>query len=113
MDSSVLGVVNGSVTLMFIIERASPEVLVDSIRWSFVGSESVTSEDITTPSDSRLIVSINRLTLTIYNITNEDEGSYTLTASNSAGISTDTITFSVEGITLMSFVFMIFILLIV
>ena len=98
IDESVLGVVNRSAMLGFRIERASPEVDIANIRWTITSSTDNSIEDITTSTDDRLIFSMDLLTLTIVNITNDDEGVYTLIATNPAGRMSAIVNLSVEGI---------------
>ena len=95
-NTSVLGVVNRTVNLSFSITRASPEVELSDIQWSFTNGDDIT-EDITNINSSRLDYADDILILTIYNISHDDEGLYILTASNPAGIHSAAINLSVEG----------------
>ena len=95
-NSSLLGVVYRNVSIVFIILRASPEVSLDNIKWTFTTS-SGGSRDITNSTDERLMFSDNLLQLTIRNISMGDEGMYTLTATNPAGVRSGVVNLSVEG----------------
>ena len=89
--SPFIGLLNEPVTLQFSIMGDSPLVLVESIRWTFKDIELV--EDI----GGRIMFSENRLSLTITNLNLSDEGVYTLTATNPAGSSSESIFLDVEG----------------
>ena len=88
----VVGLVGDNITLEFTITRAFPQVLPDDIQLIFTNSSNVNSDI----SDSA-IVDGNVLVLSIANIQNEDEGWYTVRASNPAGSDDDTVRFEVEG----------------
>ena len=89
-DGDPLGVVNNSVTLMFRILDASPVVLPSNIEWDFNG---VALNDLV----SQYSFSADRLSLTISNLTHSDEGLYTLTATNEAGIDSASLFLNIEG----------------
>lgn len=75
----------------FIIVNASPDVTPSQTIWSF-DSNTLSSEE-----DSRLIFSVDRRSLTIAELSHDDEGSYTLTATNPAGVHSATILLAIEG----------------
>ena len=97
-------------TISFTITRASPEVALDDIRWTFVRSPGLTPENITPDpslnSSDHLVFSEDLLSLTIVDIRQSgeddeffqaDEGWYELTASNAAGVRTASVNLIVEG----------------
>ena len=94
IQNQLLGVVNGSVMLSFVIERSSPPVLLDDISWTFNNG---TSSQLIVSSNAS-IFSTDLLNLTLLNVQHYDEGNYSLTASNPAGTHTATIYLSIEGI---------------
>ena len=97
MDSELLGVVYRNVSIQFTITRASPEVTLNNIRWTFTPTNGPIS-DITNKSVSGKAIFNEALTrLDISNISMEDEGLYTLTATNPAGVRSATVNISVEG----------------
>ena len=98
VNSSLLGVVYRNITINFTILRASPEVLLDNIRWTFTNTSGITT-DITTTMTSGInhMFTSDLLQLTITNISRMDEGNYTLTATNPAGVNSGTAVLSVEG----------------
>ena len=97
VNSSLLGLVYRNVTIVFNIQRASPEVLLDNIRWTFTNTSGSTVDITNVTTSGRHMLTSDSLQLTITNISMEDEGNYTLTASNPAGVNSGTIVLSVEG----------------
>ena len=95
-NSSLLGVVYRNVTIVFTILRASPQVSLDNIKWTFTDTNG-DSRDITNTTDGRLMYSDNLQQLTISNISMSDEGRYTLTATNPAGMGVGVVNLNVEG----------------
>ena len=93
-------------TISFTITRASPEVALDDIQWTFVRSDGLTPEDPSLNSSDHFVFSEDLLSLTIVNIRQSgedeeffqaDEGQYELTVSNAAGVRTASVTLIVEG----------------
>lgn len=97
VNSSLLGVVYRNVTMTFTILRASPEVLLDNIRWTFTNTSGGTADITNTTMSGRHTFTSDSLQLTIANISRVDEGNYTLTATNPAGRNSGTAFLSVEG----------------
>ena len=89
-----MGVVNGSINLTFTIERSSPPVAVEDIKWTFTSSSNGGEEEVI--SSNRSVFSSGYTSLVISNLQNEDEGVYTLTASNPAGVNYSTINLTIE-----------------
>ena len=73
-------------SLNFTILRASPEVLLDNIRWTFTNTSGGTADITNTTMSGRHTFTSDLLQLTITNISRVDEGNYTLTATNPAGM---------------------------
>ena len=95
-NASVLGVVYRNVNVVFTILRASPQVSLENIKWTFTDTNEG-SRDITNSTDGRLAFSGNLQQLTISNISMSDEGMYTLTATNPAGVRSGVVNLNVEG----------------
>ena len=87
-ESDVTAVTGTNLTLSFFIEDASPSVTVDNIYW--------TIDDITIVPSSVYIFSSDLLSITIEDVELCDEGNYTITVSNPAGIVCATVTVDVE-----------------
>ena len=79
--------------LHFVIQDASPPVRPENIYWTFVTNNGSVSIE---PS-SRFQFSTDRLTLTINEITDKDEGFYLLFASNPAGSDEGSLFLEVQG----------------
>lgn len=90
VDGDPLGVVNNSVTLIFRILNASPVVLPSNIEWEF-------NDVVLNDTNSQYSFSPDRLSLTISNLTHSNEGLYTLTATNEAGVGSANIFLNIEG----------------
>lgn len=89
-----MGVVNRSINLTFVIERSSPEVSLDDITWIFTNN---TGESQQISNSSKRVFSSDYRSLTLTRIQHEDEGQYTLIASNPAGTNLATINLTVQG----------------
>ncbi len=87
----VIGVVGLSAIIQFTITMDQPPVTLEDIQWSY--GELVLSES----NYSRITFSPDRLTLTIADINYEDEGTYTLSASNLLGSGSASIFLDVQG----------------
>lgn len=87
-----LGIVGRSITLEFGILDASPDVIPSNIEWQFMQST------IDSNNSSRYQFSPSRRNLTINNLKHEDEGLYSITVSNEAGIDTLSEFLHIEGI---------------
>lgn len=83
-------------TLTFIINQASPDVLPQDISWSFKDRFDRHS-GLINGSHSHYVFSFDRRSLHIVNLSTIDTGTYTLTATNPAGVSSDTISLNVQG----------------
>ena len=88
---------NHNTTLIFIINQASPDVHPQDVSWSFKDPFNSDSRLIN-GSDSHYVFSFDRRSLHIVNLSTHDTGTYTLTARNPAGVSSDTISLNVQGI---------------
>ena len=106
VQGRVVGVPERSVTLSFTISDASPEVQTDNIQWTFrdLNGSSFTiptnlpnNSLITTFSNVVGIFSSNRLSLTLSDLINDFEGTYTMTATNEAGSDSATVELAIEG----------------
>ena len=95
-----------SVTLTFTISDASPEVQTENIQWTFRdlnGNSSniptnLTNNSLnTTFSNVMGVFSSDRLSLTLSGLTNDFEGTYTMTATNEAGSDSATVELVIEG----------------
>ena len=90
------------VTVAFVILDASPAVKTQNINWSF---ESVHGMNITIPTDSVTatfsnitgMFSGNRLNLTLTDLSNNFEGTYTMTATNEAGSNSASVQLFIES----------------
>ena len=90
VNGAPLGVVSNSVTLAFQIFNASPVVQLANIVWDFNGA---VLENLA----PRYSFSANRLALTIRDLAHRDEGLYTLTATNEAGVDSASLFLNIEG----------------
>ena len=98
----VVALEGGSATLQFSIESASPQVRLSGIRWYFQPTGANYSIDITQEatlpgSSSTLVYSNDGLSLTIGQITRQANGRFTLSATNSAGTTSNSTNLTVEG----------------
>lgn len=94
LQSQLLGVVNGSINLTFTIERSSPAVLKEDIIWTFRAAGGVETVPVESSNRSQFLPEGTSLLLT--NLQDEDEGIYTVTASNPAGINYSNINLTIE-----------------
>ena len=90
----VKGVVHQSINLSYAIDNAIPDVVPAGISWTF--RRGVDISIISEQSDSRYKFSSDRC-LMISSLTLEDEGDYTIMATNKAGSDDYTVTVVVEG----------------
>ena len=86
-----------NVTIEFNILRAFPSVLLDNIRWTFTNTSGSTVDITNLTMSERHTLTSDLLQLIIADITMDDEGNYTLTATNPAGVNSGTVFLSVEG----------------
>ena len=87
-ESEVIALIGSNLTLSFFITNASPSVTIDNIYWTVNGNTFL-------PSD-RFIFSGDLLNVIIVDVELYDEGYYTITVSNPAGIYSVTILVDVE-----------------
>lgn len=92
-DQDVLVLVGGITILEFLINDASPSVLIQDITLLFDNGENVI--DVT--ADIRGTITPSRVTHEIVSVEHDDEGNYTLIAINAAGRSQATISIEVQG----------------
>ena len=95
-DTPVLGIVHRSITLSFVIDNAFPNVEPANAVWMFRAEDSpiITVRE---QADSRYKFSSDRRSLMITNLTHEDEGQYTITATNAAGSDSFAVNLDIEG----------------
>ena len=84
----MIALIGSNLTLSFFITNASPSVTIDNIYWTVNDSTLI-------PSD-RYVFSGDLLSFTILDVELYDEGYYTITVSNPAGIDSTTIIVDVE-----------------
>ena len=84
----MIALIGSNLTLSFFITNASPSVTINNIYWTVNGSTFA-------PSD-RFIFSGDLLSVIIVDVELYDEGYYTITVSNPAGIDSATIIVDVE-----------------
>ena len=92
----VMQVINSNVVIQFSIMDAAPPVQVEDIYWNFTNKSSGMTRPITNTT-TIILLSLNRLTLTINNAQLSHTGSYMITVSNPAGSSTGSVRLSVLG----------------
>ena len=90
----VTALTENNVTLTVNITMASPPVNPFNIIWMFTASEQLQSIDL---AGDKYIFSMDRQSLTITNIVHSDEGRYTITGKNPAGMDSIYIDVTVEG----------------
>ena len=93
-SSSLIAVINQSVTISFVVLNASPPV--NEIQWSFVSSNEQYSLNNVDPE--QYVFSPDSLSLTISIVEFSNEGNYSVTVSNPAGYSSATVNIDVQGI---------------
>ena len=91
-----------SLTLNFTISDASPEVQTENIKWTFRdlngNSFNIPTNLLTTTFFNLMgVFSSDRLSLTLSGLTNDFEGTYTMTATNEAGSDSATVEMVIEG----------------
>ena len=96
------GIPEMSVTLTFTILDASPEVQTENIQWTFRylngNSFNIPTNLLTTTFSNLMgVFSSDRLSLTLSGLTNDFEGTYTMTATNEAGSDSATVELVIEG----------------
>lgn len=89
------GIEGMTLTLKFAIDDADPAITLDDISWHFTSLG--TSEDITNSQNQHYAFSQDKLSLTLVQMTTAQKGEYTLSAVNSAGVGSETITVLIEG----------------
>ena len=89
-EEVVIGVRGRNVTLDFAVIGDEPRVLASSIRWYLNGVEELIG-------DERLSFSPDRLSLTITNLSQADEGTYMVNATNIIGTGTAVVSLDVES----------------
>lgn len=94
METSVI---SGSPISISFSVSGYPSVLTDRISWSFNSSENYNRVEITQATDDRYTFSADQLTLTIDASTLQDDGVYTVMASNPVGTGSSSITLRVGG----------------
>ena len=102
VQGRVVGIQEMSVTLTFTISDASPEVQTENIQWTFrdLNGNNInipTNPLTTTFSNLMGVFSSDRLSLTLSGLTNDFEGTYTMTATNEAGSDSATVELVIEG----------------
>ena len=98
----VVALEGGYATLQFSIESAYPPVQLSGIRWYFQPTGANYSIDITQHAtlpgnSSTLVYSNDSLSLTIGQITRQADGRFMLSATNSAGTTSNSTNLIVEG----------------
>ncbi len=84
----VVGVLGESVTLEFVLERATPPVTRDGIMWQFKSDPL---------ENARASFSADLLSVNISQLEYADEGEYTFIASTAAGTGSDNILLDIQG----------------
>ena len=97
-----MAIQNMSVTLTFTISDASPEVQTENIQWTFrdlnENSFNIPTNLLTTTfSNLTGVFSSDRLSLTLSGLTNDFEGTFTMTATNEAGSTSETVELVIES----------------
>ena len=91
----VTGIEGTSLTLQFFISDADPPIMLDGISWTLTSLG--VSEDITNSQDQHYVFSVDRLSLTILHLTSGQEGVYTFSAANSAGVTSQSVVVALNG----------------
>ena len=92
---NIVEVINSTVVIQFSIVNAAPPVEVEDIHWTFTTQSGVTTTIVNT---TELTLSLDRLTLAIPRAQLSNIGTYTITASNPAGVSTGSVHLDIHGI---------------
>lgn len=95
-SSTLTGLVNKSIELKFVVIQAAPLIEPSDVEWQFVPS-SASQTQVTLTAGPRHAFSSDRLTLTITNITFNDDGQYTVSTTNRNGIDTASIALTIDG----------------
>ena len=91
-------VVGQSITLRFNISNDLPPVTLDGIQWTFESSNGSTTElTLTRTPDAHYTFSEDMLSLHVGPLTKLDRGTYTMTATNTAGIGSGSIFLEIES----------------
>ena len=93
--TNIVEVINSTVVIQFDIVNAAPPVEVEDIHWTFTTQSGVSTPIINT---TEWALSLDRLTLAIPRAQLSNIGTYTITASNPAGVSTGSIHLDILGI---------------
>ena len=97
-NNTVIGVEFRDTQLQFMVTRDLPTVQTDDIRWFFQRTGSNVRQEITREANpSHYHFSMDRLTLAISNLTQADDGNYTVEASNIVGTGSDTVILDVQS----------------
>ena len=94
--TNIVQVINNIVVIQFSIVNAAPPVEVEDIHWTFTTQYGVTIPIIINTTEWTL--SLDRLTLEIPRAQLSNIGTYTITASNPAGVSTGSVHLDIHGI---------------
>ena len=89
-----LGIVHQQVTITIAVDNASPDVLPAHTGWQFKG---VNAGTVTVLENSKHMFSADRRSLTITDLSHDDEGQYTVTVRNPAGSDMITVNLAIEG----------------
>ena len=95
-DDTVVGVLDYSQRMRFIIEDAFPSVNTSNIQWHFTNLTG-TTVDLLNSINIRRVFTDDRRQLSIDPVMLSDRGTYTLSATNEAGTRNATINFDVHG----------------
>lgn len=87
--------IGGDTVFAFFLTEDSPPVKTENIRWFFTDIDGTT--DLTEVSNDHIMISEDRLNLTLVGITHSDEGQYTLEATNEAGTNSNFYLLSITG----------------
>lgn len=96
LDDSVVGVFEYSQSMGFVIVNDFPRVNLTNIQWQFVDLNN-TVVNLLSMTDTRHTFTSDLRVLTINPVLLSDRGTYTLTATNEAGIRNSTINLIVHG----------------
>ena len=91
------GLLGEQITLTFVVVHAAPLVVPEDIIWRFTPISGGDTRDLETAMDDRLVFSQNRRSLTIMNLTFDDDGEYIFQASNRIGNDSTTMRLIVYG----------------
>ena len=102
VQERIVGIQEMSVTVSFVILDASPEVQTQNIRWTFTdlngnSFEIPTGSVMSAFSNIMGVFSGDRLNLTLSNLSDNFQGTYTMTVTNRAGSNTASVELVIEG----------------